>query len=467
MLLTTRQKFSLVFCIYVSALLALVGIIFLVVLHTLLTYQIQKDAAKEATNALKNHIRIKEDNINVIKDQTGGSLADQVIESNVSILLLDKNLNVYEGFGILNLYQEADRDSVNVLASLASEASTSLKSKTRTVSWRGQNLSVYVAPVKNGGQSYGTIISAKSLTQVESLEKIIQFSLLGLILLSTLLSLALSRKVAHRIFKPIRDLTGVISTINLDQLDKTLDTTGHRSDELVVLGEKFNAMLIRLKSMSEQQKEFIANASHELKTPLTRAITTLDMAKAPTPVQKELRSDLFEINKILDKLMFLSKLKPGIILPSDKLSITKLIKNTTRQYLKEAQKKNITIKILALNDAIIILPKEYAKILLGNLISNAIKYSLKNSTIKIFTEIFPQKLYLHIADHGIGIKKADLTKIGERFYRGTTATSAFGHGIGFSIVRKITEIYKIGLEVKSEAGKGTEVILEFPQYNLS
>ncbi|EKD85022.1 MAG: integral membrane sensor signal transduction histidine kinase [uncultured bacterium] len=469
MALTTRQKFSLIFSVYVSLFIAFVGAIFFLVLHIVLTYQIQKEVSVESVNALRNHIAIENNLIKIIKDQTGSSLADQTTESNISILLLDKDLKVVRGYGILNLYQETDQNSVNILAQLATNTQNSLKPATQTIPWREQNLAVYIAPIKNSGQSFGTIVAAKSLSQIETLEKIILFTLIGLILSSVLFSLLLSRKVAHRIFKPIKDLTGVIATINLDQLDKTLDTTGHKSDELVILGKKFNEMMIRLKSMSEQQKEFIANASHELKTPLTRAISSFDLAissnRNSSQIHKEIRNDLFEINNMLDKLMFLSRLQPGIILPSDRLSINQIILDSEEAFRKEAGNRKIELITELDRETTIFIPKEYAKILIRNLLSNAIKYSRENTGVIIRTKRAKNQVILHIIDQGAGMDKYDLGRIGKRFYRGKSGKKALGHGIGLSIVRRIVDLYKINLKISSTAGKGTEIVLEFPVYS--
>ncbi|KKR23563.1 MAG: hypothetical protein UT54_C0044G0015, partial [Candidatus Daviesbacteria bacterium GW2011_GWB1_39_5] len=148
MALTTRQKFSLIFSVYVSLFIAFVGAIFFLVLHIVLTYQIQKEVSVESVNALRNHIAIENNLIKIIKDQTGSSLADQTTESNISILLLDKDLKVVRGYGILNLYQETDQNSVNILAQLATNTQNSLKPATQTIPWREQNLAVYIAPIK-------------------------------------------------------------------------------------------------------------------------------------------------------------------------------------------------------------------------------------------------------------------------------------------------------------------------------
>lgn len=465
---TRRQKFSLIFSVYVSLFIVLVGTIFFLILHTILIYQVKKDTALEASNALKNHIAIQGDAAVVVKDKTGGLLSDQIVESNVSVLLLSKDLKVIQGYGLLELYNESDRESVDIIAKMAEDAQASLKQFNQQISWRGQNMTVYVTPVKNSGKSYGTIVTAKSLAQIESLENVILIVLFGLAASSILASLFLSHLLVGKIFRPIRELTEIISATNLDKLDKSLEISGSHSDELVVLASKFNGMMVRLKSMSEIQKEFIANASHELKTPLSRAISSFDLSISSNEISnqtlKDIRDDLFEINGLLDKLMFLSRLKPGLVLQSDKLSLNKLITEYAGLYKKEAENKNVSIITGLDGDCRIFIPKEYAKVLLSNLLSNAVKYSRKDSVVKIQTQKAGNKAVLIITDQGFGINKFDLKKIGERFYRGESGKKAIGHGIGLSIVKRITELYQINFLIKSEPSKGTVIKLEFPIY---
>lgn len=468
MQLSARQKFSLIFSIYVFLFIALAGTVFFLLLHTLLIYQAQKDTAKAATDVLKNHIALNKDNVAIIKDQTGSLLSNEVIESNISILLLNNNLGVIRGYGLLELYNQSDQKSVQLIAKMAKDTQISLKPSVKIISWRGQNLSIYVAPVKNSGKSYGVIVSAKSLAQVESLEEIVLFILAGLAVGSILVSLLLSRFLVRKMFKPILSLTEIISATDLDKLDKSLTVTGHRSDELVILGNKFNEMMVRLKSMAQQQKEFITNVSHELKTPLTRAISSFDLLllsnNPNSKVFKNARDDLFEINSLLDKLMFLSKLRPGIILPSDKISLNQFIKDSIELSQTELKNRKVSVTSDLDTDATIVIPKEYAKVLLRNLLSNAIKYSKENSKIIIQTLRTNNKISLTIADQGRGMRKSDLKRIGERFYRGAGGRETSGHGIGLSIVKRIADLYKICLLIKSKAGEGTTVILEFPVY---
>ena len=466
--LTTRQKFSLIFSIYVSIFVALVGAIFFLVLHTLLIYQIQKDTSRETANVLKNNIAIEKNAIVVIRNKTRDTLSEEVIESNVSILLLDNDLKVIKAYGLLELYKPDDQESVKTIAGMAKDVKSSQKSYTKMITWRGQNLSLYMAPVKNSGKSYGIIVAAKSLAQTESLEKIILIVLAGLAAASALASLFLSRLLVGKIFKPIRTLTEIISKISLDKLNNTLTIPGSKSDELVILSAKFNEMMLRLRSMSEQQKEFIANTSHELKTPLSRAISTFDLSISTNKLGRktltDIKQDLFEINDLLDKLMFLSRLKPGMILPSDKLSLNKSILECAEIFKKDLRRQNKSMHLSLGPDTTVLIPKEYAKVLLSNLLSNAAKYGQKNSVIAVRTQRASRKVTLSIINQGPVINKLDLRKIGERFYRGGSARKIPGHGIGLSIVRRIADLYKINFSIKSEA-PGTEVILKFPVHH--
>lgn len=467
---TTRQKLSLIFSLYVSIFIALIGVISFFVFQGLLIYQIQKDTTLETTEILKNHLSIDKENIIVTPDKAGITLSDEVIEENISVLLLDNQLNVVKGYGLFELYDQKNKQSVETIALIAKEAQKSQTSSQKTISWQEQDLLINVAPIKNAGKNYGIVVIGKSLTPVASLRNIILLSILSFLMISILGSLLLSSFLIKKFFKPVHDLTEIISGVDLDKLDKTLEISGKESDELVIMGKKFNEMITRLKSMSEQQKEFISSASHELKTPLSRAISSFDLALSKPMIDAleitDIRNDLFEINNLLDKLMFLSRLHPGTVLPSEKIELNKLIKLVIESFRDQINEKQITIYLSLDSEVHIIIPREYAKVLISNILSNAIKYSSFNSTIEIYTRIQTLGAQLVIIDHGIGMDKKDLEKIGERFYRSTAGKKiSSGYGIGLSIVKRITDLYKIKFFIKSEPGKGTEITLEFPNFS--
>lgn len=469
MRLTTRQKLSLVFSLYVSIFVALIGAVSFFVFQALLVYQIQKDTTLEASEILKNHISIDKENIVVTPDKAGVVLSDEVIEANVSVMLLDNQLNIIKGYGLFELYDQKNKSSVQTIAFMAGQAQKTQKNYLKTITWQGQDLSINVAPIKNSGKNYGVVVTGKSLTTVASLRSAILLSMLSFLVISVLGSLFLSNFFTKKFFKPVHDLTEIISGVDLDKLDNMLEVSGNQSDELVIMGKKFNEMIIRLKSMSQQQKEFISNASHELKTPLSRAISSLDLAlsgPAMDPYQLiDIRNDLFEINNLLDKLMFLSRLHQGTVLPSEKIELNELIKAVAKTFERQTAEKQITIFLSLCPEVYILIPREYAKVLISNILSNAIKYSLLNSAIQINTRIDTLGIHLAIADRGIGLDKKDFEKMGERFYRGAAGKRiSSGHGIGLSIVKRIADLYKIKFSIKSEPAKGTEVIMEFPNF---
>jgi signal transduction histidine kinase len=215
--------------------------------------------------------------------------------------------------------------------------------------------------------------------------------------------------------------------------------------------------------MTSRQKEFIANASHELKTPLTRAISSLEVLDSPTLPSAEIQSvkeDLFHINDLLNKLLFLTKLRKGNYLSSGLYTIDmkKLFQTVRDQLGNYLEKKQMTLLTTTPDSVVTKLPSEYLEIILSNLISNAVKYSMPGKkTIVNVIESDAQTCFT-IQDEGIGMTEEETHHMFDRFYRGKTLSNKEkGYGIGLSIVKQICDIYDLNIHITSQKGKGTMI----------
>jgi signal transduction histidine kinase len=273
--------------------------------------------------------------------------------------------------------------------------------------------------------------------------------------------------LVSRMFLPISKFAHVVDEVDLERLDNTITIEGHKDDELVILGDKFNEMLLRLKTMSQQQKEFLSNVSHELKTPLTRAISTLEVL-SPNDADYEneilnVKRDLFDITNLLEKLLFLSRLRKDSVIKNDNISVKGLVVYIYDKLEPEFKGKDIILENLITDGVYLNMPREYADVLFTNLISNSIKYSLEHTKVVVSADKDKNgKLIIKITDNGIGMSQEEIDKIFERFYRGIDGKKlSSGSGIGLSIVKRICDLYNINVQVTSEKNKGTTFALTF------
>ena len=228
--------------------------------------------------------------------------------------------------------------------------------------------------------------------------------------------------------------------------------------------------------LDDMRKEFVANVSHEIGTPLTTVMGYTDLLLDGAIDDKELamgflkeisvaaermkllRDDLLDLSRFDTKV---NKFNKTII------NLVDLIDSCVRQNIIVATNKNQTITFNRPDEEMLIFA-DTARInqVLTNIVSNAMKYSPENSSIKISIEEKKHSYYVSIADNGIGMPKEALSRIFERFYRVDKARSRAmgGNGLGLSIAKEIMDAHHGMIQAYSELGKGTTMVLVFPKF---
>ncbi|MFN3782931.1 MAG: ATP-binding protein [Spirosomataceae bacterium] len=270
---------------------------------------------------------------------------------------------------------------------------------------------------------------------------------------------------ASHSLKPIAAMNNEISKITAYNL-KTKLNTGNQKDELARLAINFNQMLARLENSFELQKSFVSNASHELRTPLAAIKSEIQIAlekdrstEEYKHILKSLLIDNQQIIKLINGLLQLAKSeKSDSEVLMNPVRIDAILFETQEEINYSYPEYSVQIDFDAIpeddNQVTVHGNAALLKTVFVNLIENACKYSdSKSADIRI---IFNAKnCIISIKDEGIGIPKAELSKIFEPFYRSQNASVFKGHGIGLSICKRIIQIHGGRLTVKSELGQGS------------
>lgn len=233
-----------------------------------------------------------------------------------------------------------------------------------------------------------------------------------------------------------------------------------------------NKTIKPIKESFEKQKEFIANASHELKTPLTiiRTNTSLVLSNSRETVESQskwlnyINNQIERMAKLIDEMLSLAKLDTGKELEKFTVfDISKLINNVLLTFEAVLFENNIELSSNIEEDITIKGDRESIKKVFSILLDNAIKYTNKNGKIDVELIKDKNKIKLKIKNTGEGIKKEDLDKIFERFYRVDTsrARDTGGYGLGLSIAKSIVESHNGKIYAESNIGKDTTFIIEF------
>lgn len=226
----------------------------------------------------------------------------------------------------------------------------------------------------------------------------------------------------------------------------------------------------------ETQKQFISDASHELKTPLSVMLASIECLKKEkenklTDFSNEIIEDMsFEVKSmknLLESLLLI--LREDSNKEKDKREIIDLVEIATNQFNRFkllGQEKGISISFENHeNLAAIYANKEELELLLTQIIDNAIKYTSNKGKILLNLKRENNFFFLSVSDNGMGISEEDLNKIFQRFYRADKSRSTKGAGLGLSIVKAYADKNNIEIKVESELGKGSKFTLIIPEFN--
>ncbi len=242
-----------------------------------------------------------------------------------------------------------------------------------------------------------------------------------------------------------------------------------RSDEYGDLANSLSYMAGEMNKLDDYQKKFVANISHDFRSPLTSikgyAEAILDGTIPYEMKDKYLGIILFEterLNKLTSSLLTLNRFENrGTFLEITSFDINHIIKKTAESFEGTCTKKKITLN-LVFSAKEIYVDADMGKIqqVLYNLLDNAIKFSPQNSSIKVATTEKGDKAFVSIKDYGIGIPKENIKKIWERFYKtdASRGKDKKGTGLGLSITKEIITAHDENINVISTKGVGTEFI---------
>lgn len=285
------------------------------------------------------------------------------------------------------------------------------------------------------------------------------------IILTIFLGLYISKKFYNRFVPALKNLQDITNNINLNSLEHKIETKNNFVEFATVISS-YEDMLKRLKQQTDAQIDFVNSASHELKTPIFIISGYIGLVKRWGFDNKEILKEALDsiedetknMSALVSKLLFLAKDNKAET-EHQEFDISEMIESIINSFkiIYPNQKINFSSKKIT-----IISDYDLIKHLLVNLVENGIKYG-KGNDIDIDI-IQNQNVTVKIKDRGEGISEKDLNYIYDKFYRVDKARSRNmgSHGLGLSIVKKITEILNIDVDIESSLGKGTIVKITLP-----
>ena len=327
------------------------------------------------------------------------------------------------------------------------------------------------APITGNYNTYGYVLVHLPMSQIGEVSNsrlnVVYISAAIIFVLSLIILLVFTKTV----YFPLKKITEGANEYAAGNLEYHIDLSSR--DEMGYLAATLNYMSDELNKMEEYQRTFIANVSHDFRSPLTSIKgyleAIIDGTIPPEMYEKYLKRVITEtdrLTKLTQGMLTLNSLDSRGYLSRSNFDINRVIKDTAASFEGTCDAKNITFD-LTFSDNIQMVYADLGKIqqVLYNLIDNAIKFSHPDSTIYIQTYIRNEKLFVSVKDTGIGIPRDSVKKIWERFYKSdlSRGKDKKGTGLGLAIVKEIIQAHGQNIDVISTEGVGSEFIFSLPR----
>jgi two-component system, OmpR family, sensor histidine kinase MprB len=323
----------------------------------------------------------------------------------------------------------------------------------------GDHVRISTVPTPGGG----AFQLGRSLEAVDATLSRLRWLLLVLCVAGTALAAALGRLFSRKVVQPVTDLTEAAEHITAtEDLGRRVDARG--DDEVGRMAARFNTMLDTLEGSVEAQRRLVADASHELRTPVTSLRTNIEVLLAtddlPEAARRRLLEDVREQTEELSGLITdVIELARGEVPLSgtEDVRLDEIVAVTAGRVGRSHPDTRFE---LDLEPGVVEgLPDRLARAV-GNLLDNAAKYGPPGGVV----EVTMRDGELAVRDHGPGVPDADAPFVFDRFYRGDSARGCQGSGLGLAIVRQVAESHGGGVSVEQAPGGGALFRLRLPQY---
>jgi signal transduction histidine kinase len=323
-----------------------------------------------------------------------------------------------------------------------------------------------------GGCIRVAVVNAQQIEQLvntETLDKLRDFSLkaLGVMFVA---SLAVGWVIAGRVLAPIERITSVAREIQATDLSRRIELGGPE-DELRRLADTFDAMLARLDAAFATQRQFLADASHELRNPLAIIRTNLDVAMADSDADPEdLRQALEVIRRasdrmghLVDDLLALAR-GQALSVTAEPVDLGAVVADASDELVIQAAARDITLDRTIVPGIVVSGDPDALKRAVANLLENALRYSPPGSRVRLAVGSERGRAWVAVSDEGPGIAPEDQPRVFDRFWRSDKARSRAegGTGLGLSIVRQIANGHGGEVQLQSRVGVGSTFTIWLP-----
>lgn len=426
----------------------------------------QKEDALIKANIISDSISItlKKEDVELTDINLDTQLKQISTKLDGRILIIDlKKKVIYDSFNDL---KDVVIDQKEVVKALDGEAMAS-----EYILDKHKNTLYTSVPITKNGKIVGVALLSISLLEHYIAINSIRNSLILISLIVLILITFITLKIATGISEPIKRLTQAMQNAAHGKLNENVSITG--SDEISQLAKAYNFMNTKLSQIEKQRREFVANVSHELKTPLSSMKLLSESLLIQPNVEVEIYKDFLmdidsemnRLNKIIENLLSMVDMDEEKLHIDYKLTyVNYLLEKVVNSIKPLANEKNIKIILKQWEKIQIYLDQDKIHQALTNIIHNAVKYTEDSGKVEVSLFRRGQYAVIKISDNGIGIAEENIPYIFERFYRVDSARSrqTGGSGLGLAISHQIISLHQGMIEVESKVNEGTTFYIKLP-----
>ncbi len=283
--------------------------------------------------------------------------------------------------------------------------------------------------------------------------------------------LVIAMVLTQILIRPFDRISRAINEIKDDHIDEPISVPDYLETEHIV--DAFNSLIRRMKIVDNSRQEFVANVSHELKTPITSmkvlADSLLGQQDVPVQLYREFLVDIAEEidreDKTINDLLALVKMdKTAAKLNISVVNMNNLAEIILKRLRPIARKNDIEVNLVSAREVLAEVDEVKMSLILTNLVENAIKYNKEHGEVTVTLDADHQFFTVEVADTGIGIPEDAILQIYERFYRVDKSHSREigGTGLGLAITKSAIRLHRGTIRAESKLGEGTRFLVKMP-----
>ena len=425
-----------------------------IIANHLITYNYLQDTSSEVINAeleqisnlYNGRVLIINESLKVVKDTYGISEGKTIISEEVILCMKGTNTANYDA---VNGFIEI---TIPIVETISIQNVMENKPETMEV-------------VK------GVMLTSVSTDSIAATMEILSRKALIVEIIMVICIFAIALVLAQILIRPFDRIFKAISEVKEGYTNEPISVPDYLETEHIV--NAFNSLLERMKALDDSRQEFVANVSHELKTPITSVKVLADSLLAQKDVPAELYHEFMvdiaeEIereDKIINDLLALVKLdKSAAQLNISVVDINNLTEIILKRLRPIARKNNVEVTLISKREILAEVDEVKMTLILTNLVENAIKYNREQGTVEVTLDADHQFFTIQVKDTGIGIPEESLGQIYERFYRVDKSHSREigGTGLGLAITRNAVLLHRGSIKAESILGEGTLFTVKIP-----